>query len=184
MADAFPIHALLPGRLDTLGARAREHLCKDEQARGMKLAWDYVGDQLGDALKSVLGGDLVELLATAWAKAPELAALAKQAPGERTLVELAAHDFGHELNPVVAVTLGPCPCVELHFTLAIAAHVGGVRLAVVDGHIVGGDLGELWASAQLSCEGQPLHPKAESRKLPVPARFDFAAPGIAIPRLG
>lgn len=186
MVDHVPIHHLLPDRLESLAAEARERLCQDEQTRGMKLAWDFVGEQLGDALKSVLGGDLLDLLAAAWAEAPELAALADLAihpPGERSLIELGAHDFSHRLNPVVAVTLASCPCVELHFALDIAAHVGGVRLAVADGHIIGGDLGELWGSAQLSCEGQPLHPPSETRRLAVPASFRFDPPGIAIPRL-
>ena len=43
--------------------------------------------------------------------------------------------------------------------------------------------GELWASAQLSYEGTPLHPPQESAKVGVPGEFAFAAPGIQIPRI-
>ena len=186
MGGAVPVSALLPERLDSVAEQVRGRLCEDEQVRGMKLAWDYVGKELHGALASVLDCDLVDLLGKAWAEVAELAEFADPArhpPGERSVCALGEHDVAHELNPVVAVTIGSCPCVEIAFVLAVRAHVGGVRLTVADGHILGGDLGELWASAELSLEGVPLHPPAESRKVRVPGEFAFAAPGIPIPRL-
>ena len=161
-------------------------MCDDEQIGGMKLAWDFIGGELMNALKSVLDCDLLEVLAGAWAKAAPLAEFAdpaKHPPGERSVVELGEHDISRELKPVIGVTIGTCPCVELNFTFALAAHVSGVRLAILDGHITGGDLGELWASAQLSYEGVPLHPEQESTRIAVPGEFIFAAPGIKIPLL-
>ena len=186
MAEGIPLHALLPARLDSLADEVKARLCEDEQVGGMKLAWDFIGTELGNSLKSVLDCDVLEVLAGAWAKAAPLADLAdpiKHPPGERSLVELGGHDVNRDFHPVIAVSIGSCPCVELNFTLALAAHIGGVRLAVTDGHIVGGDLGEVWASAQLSYEGSPLHAPAESRKLALPAEFRFGPPGIALPRL-
>ena len=186
MAERITLGALLPAKLDNLDERVKARLCEDEQVGGMKLAWDFIGDQLGEALESVLDCDLLEILGGAWAKAAPLAELAdpaKHPPGERSLVELSKHEVNREFHPVIAVTIGSCPCVELQFTFAIAANIGGVRLAVIDGHIVGGDLGEVWASGQLSYEGTPLHPPSESRKLALPAEFRFDPPGIEIPRL-
>lgn len=187
MADGIPLSALIPDRLDSLAERARARLCDDQEVGGMKLAWDYIGNELGHALTSVLDCDLLEVLATAWAEAAPLAAFADPAmhpAGERSVVELGEHEFSRELHPVVAVTVGSCPCVELDFVLALRAHVGGLRLSILDGHIVGGNLGELWASAQLSYEGVPLHPPSESRKIEIPGDFQFRPPGIRIPRLG
>ena len=186
MTDRFPLSALLPERLDSLADQVKSRLCEDEQVGGMKIAWDFVGRELAASLKSVLDCDLLEIFASAWAKAAPLADLADPArhpPGERSLVELGSHDLKRDFHPVIAVTIGPCPCVELHFTFALSAHIGGVRLAVTDGHIVSGDLGEVWASAQLSYEGTPLHPPPESRKLALPAELRFDPPGIEIPRL-
>ena len=186
MADRVPLSALLPQKLDSVAERVRSRLCEDEQARGLKLAWDFVGTQLNDALKSVLDCDLLDILGGVWAQAAPLADFAdpdKHPPGERSLVELGAHELTRELNPVIAVTIGPCPCVELAFTFTLTANIGGVRLAIVDGHIVGGDLGELWASGELSYQGVPLHPAQESRRIELPGEFAFAPPGIAIPRL-
>lgn len=186
MADDLTLASLLPARLDSLDKQVKARLCQDDQVGGMKLAWDYIGGELGVALKSVLDCDLLEIFASAWAKAAPLAELADPArhpPGERALVELGSHDLKRDFHPVIAVTIGSCPCVELHFTLALAAHIGGVRLAVTDGHIISGDLGEVWASAQLSYEGTPLHPPLESRKLALPAELRFDPPGIEIPRL-
>ena len=169
-----------------MAEQVRTKLCDNEEIGGMKLAWDFIGKELHGALKSVLDCDLLEVLAGAWAQAAPLAAFADPAqhpPGERSVVELGEHDVTRELQPVIAVTVGSCPCVELNFTFTVAAHVSGVRLSIVDGHIVGGDLGELWASAQLSYEGTPLHPPAESTKIAIPGEFSFTPPGINIPRL-
>ena len=55
--------------------------------------------------------------------------------------------------------------------------------SIVDGHIVGGDLGEAWATAQLSYEGTPLHDATESNKISIRGEFRFASPGIRIPLL-
>jgi hypothetical protein len=178
--------ALVPERLDSVAEQVRTKLCDDRQVGAMNLAWDFIGGELGKALKSVLDCDLLEVLGGVWAKAAPLAGFAdpdQHPPGERSVVELGEHDITRELNPVIAVTIASCPCVELSFTFTLAAHVGGVRLAIVDGHIVGGDLGELWASAQLSYEGTPLHPPQESARIGVPGEFQFAPPGIKIPRL-
>ena len=186
MVDRVTLGDLLPDRLDSMAERVRTRMCDDEQIGGMKLAWDYIGGELHKALKSVLDCDLLEVLAGAWAKAAPIAALAdpeQHPPGERSVVELGEHDVTRELHPIIAVTVGPCPCVELKFLFAVTAHIGGVRLSVVDGHIVGGDLGELWTSAQLSYEGTPLHPPQESAKVAIPAEFSFAPPGIKIPRI-
>lgn len=186
MADRVTLGALLPERLDSMAEQARTRLCDNEEIGGMKLAWDFIGKELHSALKSVLDCDLLEMLGGAWAKAAELAAFAdpgKHPPDERSVVEIGEHDVSRELQPVIAVTVGSCPCIELKFKFTLAAHVSGVRLSIVDGHIVGGDLGELWASAQLSYEGTPLHPPAESTRIAIPSEFHFAPPGIKIPRL-
>ena len=186
MANHIPLSALIPDRLDSLADRVKARMCDDQQIGGMKLAWGFIGDELQKAIKSVLDGDLLDVLGGAWAKAAPLADLAdpaKHPPGERSLVKLGEHDISRELQPVVAVTIGSCPSVELNFTLALAAHISGVRLTIVDGHLVDGDLGELWASAQLSYEGTPLHSPQESTKIGVPGEFSFTPPGIKIPLL-
>lgn len=186
MADRIPLSALLPDRLDSIADRAQARLCDNEEIGGMKLAWDFIGKELHKALKSVLDHDLLDILGRAWAEAAALAEYAdpqKHPRGERSVVALGEHELAHDLRPVVAVTVGSCPCVELEFVLALTAHVGGVRLSILDGHVVGGDLGELWASAQLSFEGRPLHPPRESTRFGVPGEFHFGAPGIEIPWL-
>ena len=183
MPEPTLLHSLLPDRLDSLADKVKARLCEDEKTGGMKLAWGFIGRELRGALCSVLDGDLLELLAKSWAESEPLVKLASasvRAPGERLLVALAEHDITREVHPVVAVTIGECPCVELHFTFAVSAHVGAVRLAVLDGHIRGGDLGEVWGSGQLSLGGVPLHPKAESRKIALPAEFHLAPPGVSI----
>ena len=186
MARSVTLGGLLPDKLDSVADRARERMCDDEEIGGMKLAWGYIGKELNKALKSALDCDLLDVLGNSWAQFGELTAFADPArhpPGERSVVELGEHELTRELSPVIAVTVAPCPCIELEFLLALSATVGGVRLSIVDGHIVGGDLGELWASAQLSYAGTPLHPAQESARVGVPGEFSFAAPGIKIPSI-
>jgi hypothetical protein len=187
MADAVRLNALLPDRLGSVAGQIRDRLCQDEQVNGMKLAWDFVADKLQEALKSALDCRVVDILAECWARAAPVAKIVESAgrpSGEPCVIQLGEHELSRELKPVVAVTIGSCPCVELNFLFEVSAHIGGVRLSIVDGHIVGGDLGEAWASAQLSYEGVPLHPASESRKLSIGGVFEFASPGIAIPGIG
>lgn len=186
MADILKLNALLPERLDEVGQRARQKLCENENVGGMRLAWDYIGSQLNSALGEALDCDVMEVLAKGWASADLLADFANsgtQSAGGRSVVELGAHEISRELKPVIAVTIGSCPCVEIEFGFTVSAHFGGVQLSIVNGHITGGQAGEGWASAQLSCEGVPLHDAAETRKLPIPATFQFDEPGVPIPAL-
>jgi len=187
VVDRVPLSALLPDRLDSMAERVKTKLCEDDEVGGMKLAWGFVGNEIFNALKSVLDCDLLEILGKGWAQAGALADFAdpaKHPPGERSVIELGEHDVSRELHPVIAVTVGSCPCVELKFTLTVTAKVGGVRLSILDSHIVGGDLGEAWASAQLSYEGVPLHSASDTKKISIPGEFGFASPGIQIPRIG
>lgn len=185
MLRSVALGELLPDKLDSVAEQVRERLCDNEEIGSMKLAWDYIGKELHKALKSLLDRDLLDVLGKMWSEFSEIAALAdpaKHPPGERSVVALGEHELKRELHPVIAVTVGPCPCVELKFLFALTANISGVRLTVTDGHIVGGDLGELWASAQLSYEGAPLHPPQETAKVAVPGEFAFD-PAIKIPRL-
>ena len=174
---------LLPERLDGLSGRVRGHLSESDQAECAKVAWNSVGPQLKAALEQALDCDLMPVIAKAWKSSQLLAQYGdpeKHPPGERSVVELCGHELTRELKPVLTVTVGPCPPIELQLTLAVSASFDGVRLVIVDGHIIGGDLGTATASAQLSLNGQPLHDPAESRPAPLPGRFAFDPPGIAL----
>ena len=186
MADGLKLNALLPGQLDEVGRRARQKLCEDENVGAMNLAWDYIGTQMNGALGKALDCDLMEVLAEGWAGAELLADFAQsgsRSAGGRSVIELGGHDLSRELKPVIAITIGSCPCAKIEFEFTVSANFSGVQLNIVDGHITGGRTGEAWASAQLSCEGVPLHDAAETRKLPIPVEFTLDAPGVPIPGL-
>jgi hypothetical protein len=177
---------LLPERLDRVGEEARKTLSENEDIGCMKLAWDYVGTELGEALKSALDCDAFTVFAKSWASAQQLADYAdpaKHPPDERAVVELGSHEVSRALEPVIAVTISSCPCIELKFTFTVTGNFGGVALTALNAHIIGGRAGDAWATAQLSYNGIPLHEPAESRKLALPGTFDFPEPGIPIPRL-
>ena len=187
MSEAVKLSQLLPDRLDNVGEQTRQVICENEDISRMSLAWNYVGSQLEGALRTALDCDAIGVFGKCWSTMALLGEYAdpeKHPAGERAVVELGAHELGRELHPVIAVTIGECPCVELKFTFAVTGHFGGVKLTVGDGHILSGATGEAWASAQLSLGGIPLHEPAESRRLALPGEFAFAAPGVPIPRIG
>lgn len=185
MSDTVKLAMLLPDGLADLGEEVRGRLSDEDRSSCAAAAWDMVGPQLRSALEGVLDCDLFELLAKAWAASDLLASYGDPAlhpPGERALVELAGHELVREVKPVITVTVGPCPPVELEFALALTASFTGVRLAIADRHIVGGDLGAAKASAQLSLNGKPLHEPKDSREIALPGRFELDPPGVALGR--
>ena len=187
MAESIRLSQLLPDRLDSIERPIRERLCQDKEVNGLALAWEVVGGKVQEALKSALDCNVVDILAECWSRAPQVAELLASAgrlSDDSCIIELGEHELSHELNPVVAVRIGSCPCIELNFALTVSARIGGAQLSIVNGHIASGELGEAWAGGQLSYEGIPLHSELESRKLSIGGGFEFTPPGIAIPGLG
>jgi hypothetical protein len=136
------------------------------------------------ALRSVLDCDLIETLAKAWTTARALQDYAeptKHPPGEVSVVHLGEREVERELHPVVAVTIGQCDCMELRFTLCLAATFSGLAVSIKAPYITGGSAGDLKVSAQLKYGEVKLHKAAESRKIELPGRFAFSAP-LEIPR--
>lgn len=175
---------LLPERFDGLEDQVKAQLEADPQAGGSKLAWDLIGSEVEGALRSVLDCDLVETLAKAWTTARALqdyADPAKHPPGETSVVHLGERKVERELHPVVAVTIGSCECMELRFTLCLAAQFSGLALSIRSPYITGGTAGDLEASAQLKYGEVALHKPLEPRKLVLPGRFGFRQP-LEIPR--
>ena len=175
---------LLPERLDGLEERVKEQLSADPEVGRNKLAWDLIGSEVEGALRSVLDCDLVETLAKAWTTARALQAYAdpdKHPPGEAAVVHLGERVVERELHPVVAVTIGQCECMELRFTLTLAAEFSGLALSIRAPYITGGSAGDLKANAQLKYGEVALHKAAESRKVALPGRFRFDPP-LEIPR--
>jgi hypothetical protein len=179
MAETIKIAELFPDRLDGLAAAAHEALCKDAEVAGQKLAWDLVSSRVGQALRQLLGCDLFDVLARGWSDSPVLRSYAAAMTEPSAKLDFGEHQLSRELNPTIAVTVGNCPCIELQFTVALAARFSGLRLEVTNRHITGGSPGAVSASAELSIGDVILH-EAKSRELELPKRFSFPAPGIPI----
>lgn len=187
MDEARPrVADLLPERLDGLEERVKDRLFEDPEVGRTKLAWDLIGSEVERALRSVLDCDLVDALAKAWAAAASVRDYgdpAKHEPGETAIVHLGEQEFERELHPVVGVTIAGCECLELRFTLSLAAQFSGLALSIRAPFITGGSAGDLKASAQLSYGEVPLHPPQESRKIELPGRFSLGSP-LEIPGPG
>jgi hypothetical protein len=179
VAETIKVADLLPDRMAGFGTAAREALCKDAEVAGQQLAWNYVSSHLQQALRQALDCDLFDVLASGWAQSPLLQSYVAALAKPTAEVHIGAHDLTRELYPVVAVTIAPCPCIELEFTLCLAASFSGLQLDIADRYITGGIPGDVSASAALSFKGIPLH-QAESRKLELPGRFRFEGRGIPI----
>jgi hypothetical protein len=175
---------LLPERFDGLEERVKSQLSEDPGTGGNKLAWDLIGSEVEGALRSVLDCDLIETLAKAWTTARALqdyADPAKHPAGEAAVVHLGEREVERELHPVVAVSIGGCPPMELRFTLTLAAHFSGLAVTIRAPRVTGGSAGDVKVSAQLSYGEVKLHKAAESRKIALPGHFRFDPP-LEIPR--
>lgn len=184
--DGLKLSALLPDNLERASKEAILDLQSRENVGCLKVAWNLVDGQLQKALQGALDYDVLELVGEAWAKARLLSEFAdpkKHPPGERSVVPIGGREFSREVYPTLSVQVGSCPCVDLKFTFAVSAHLGGVELIVSDAHIRGGNLGEAWVSAQLSYNKIPLHDQAESKKIRLDGDFNFPGDGIEIPKL-
>ena len=170
---------LLPESLEGMADRVKERLAADPQVGRHKPAWDLIGSEIEVALRSVLDCDLIETLASAGTTARALQDYAdpdKHPPGEASVVHLGERTIERELHPVVAVTIAGCDCMELRFTLCLAAHFSGLALSIRAPHVTGGAAGDLKASAQLKYGEAALHKPQESRKIDVPGRFVLRTP--------
>ncbi|MEO6925864.1 MAG: hypothetical protein ABI129_04275, partial [Rhodanobacter sp.] len=157
-------------------------LCKEPGISQTRLAWGFIGSESTQAVQSVLGYDVFELVAHGWCVAEELHEYTdpvRHPPGERSIVHLGKHKFVKVLYPVLDITIGPIKCASLRFTLELAANFRAVALSISDGHITGAGAGDGYVSAQLKYAEVTLH-NQESRKVPCPVRIDFRAPGLVI----
>ena len=174
---------LLRERL-TLGPEAEAAMRSDSGDAGAGIAWDFISDQAGEALRSLLDCDLLELIARGWLQADALRVYADPArhpPGENAVVPLAGHKIARDIHPVLEIGVAGLPPVRLRFTVSLAAHFKGLSLSISDGHVTGGATGEAWVSAALKYGGVKLTKEGETRKLRLPGRFAFASPGLRIP---
>jgi hypothetical protein len=182
--DGMKVADLLPVRL-TLGPEAEAAMHGAAGGGGgARLAWDLIADQAGEALRGLLDCDPIELLAKAWLEAQALrdyADPAKHPPGETSLVPLAEHKFVRDLHPTLEVAVAGCPPARLRFTVSLAAHFKGLTLSIRDGHVTAGAVGEAWVSAIVRYGDVALTSEKESKKVKLPGRFAFAAPGLRIP---
>jgi hypothetical protein len=182
-ANGMTVADLLPVRL-SLGPEAEAAMQGAAGGGGARLAWGFIADQAGEALRSLLDCDPIELLAKGWTEAQALrdyADPAKHPPGETSLVPLAEHKFERDLHPTLELAVAGCPPVRLRFTVSLAAHFKGLTLSIRDGHLTGGAVGEAWVSAVVKYGDVPLTGEKESKKLKLPGRFAFAVPGLRIP---
>jgi hypothetical protein len=146
------------------------------------VAWGVIGSQAGDALKSVLNMDALDVLGSAWAMAKQLHEFtdrSKHPEGERSVAYLGNHKFTKSMYPILAVTIEPFKCVNLRFTLNIVANVRAVALTILNGYITGAGAGDLDLGAQLNLGNLALN-KLQSKKMQFPSIVALKAPGVAI----
>lgn len=183
MADqtGFPLSALLPNDLD-LGQKVKDNVSAPG-AGTVKLAWDVVGAQACSALNSVLNADVFDVVGGAYTTLKDLheyTDLAKHPKGEQSVVFLGEHSFSTNVLPALHVTIGTVPPFTMQFTLNIAVNVRAIALSICDGFITSFGHGDGDLSAQLKYGELEIMSKQESKKVQLPAHFDFKAPGLAI----
>jgi hypothetical protein len=177
-----PVRDLLPASFDRMADTMQTELCKQDGVTRGRLAWGFVGSEASTAVRSVLDGDVFELVAHGWCAAKELYEYtdpSRHPPNERAIVHLGEHAFVKVLHPVLEVMVGPSHCGSLRFTLELAANFRAVALAIVRAHIVAVDGGDGSVSATLKYGDVTLY-DAETRKVAFPAHLALRPPGLAI----
>src|SRR3954471_12075758 len=115
MADAVKAADLLPKRIGGLGRAARQALCNDAKVAGQQLAWGYVASRLDEALREALDFDLFDAFANGWGESPWRGSYAAAMTQPSAEVRLGAHELALKLHPSIALTIAPCPYMNLDF---------------------------------------------------------------------
>jgi hypothetical protein len=179
--SALQVRDLLPDGLQ-LGQTVEEAVRSNRDMGAAKFAWGVIGSEATSALKGVLDLDVFDVVARVWCGAKELhdfADRSKHPAGERSVLYLGEHAFTKTMYPTLAITIGPYKCPPLRFTLELVATIRSIALSICDGCITGLGSGDGDISGRLSYGDIDLT-KRQSKKVPLPARVEFKAPGLAI----
>ncbi len=99
----------------------------------------FVKDKVRDGVVAALDMDVLELIATAWAKVDDLADVAdasRRTPGQTTHVFLAKHDVICENKLNVALEFAGVPAVTDHLRIKLTAKFEGIGMTIDGGYIV------------------------------------------------
>ena len=183
MSDSgVTVTGLLPDTFKNMESAVKNELSKDTALGVAGKLWGLIGSAATDAIRNRLNFDVVDLLGCGWVVARELHEYKdpqKHPANETSIVYLGQHKMKTNIHPVVILTLGPIRR-EVPFTLELTAQVNSVALLIRNGHITGAGTGDCFVKAQLKLRDIPLHEPIKSRKVTLPGRHDFQAPGITI----
>lgn len=174
---------LLPTELPGMRDAVEQELRREPVAGGGKLAWEFIGSEATDAVREALDCDLFEILAQAWCKVRALHEYTDETRhprDEKSVVHLGEHEFPTTIPIVLTAMIGPIPGPTLRFALELIAHFNSAALSIRGGHIIAIAAGDCLVSAQLKYGKVDLHDAAQSRKVTLPGRIRFDAPGLAI----
>jgi hypothetical protein len=181
MADQLQVRDLLPGSLQ-IEQTMKDALSQDHELGAQKLAWNFIGSQASDALKSVLNIDALQVLGSAWCVAKQLHDFtdpSKHPKGERSVVYLGSHKFKKTVYPELEVTIALFKPVKLRFTLDLLADIRSIALGICDGFITSTGGGDGALSAQLKYGDLALN-RPQQKKVQFPGGYTFKAPGLTI----
>ena len=175
------IRDLLPDSLQ-VEQTMKDALTQQHGTGAARLAWGVIGSQASDALKNVLGINVLDALGQAWSVVSQLHEYtdrSKHPEGERSVVYLGGHKFVKTLYPQLTVTIEPLQPVMLRFALDLAADIRSVALSICNGYITSTGAGDGTLNAQLKYGDLPLN-KPQQKKVQFPGSFAFKTPGLAI----
>ena len=183
MSDSgITVTGLLPDTFKNMESAVKNELSNDPATSVASKFLGLIGSAATDAIRNRLNFDVVELLGCGWVVARELHEYKdpqKHPPSETSIVYLGQHKLKTDVHPVVVLTIGPIRR-EIPFTLEMTAQVNSFALLIRDGHITGAGTGDCFVEAQLKCGEIALHDPIKSRKVTLPGRHDFQAPGLTI----
>ncbi len=168
--SGYTLRQLAPNRLDHVRDAVKRARERDPNLRSQKLpgvalgvAEKAVAERVLDALRGV---DLFDLIARAWAKAPELqqaADEAEQSVDKTSDIRLGGHDLSIDLLPLADITFATFGKMTVEFKLELSVGLSTADLTICERKIVRIGKTEGQVTATFSCGvlslGHPLKSK-------------------------
>lgn len=136
-----------------------------------------------EAAAARLDTPLADLLTAAWARHPDIQALAdalRHPAAEETLAELAKHDFGWSYQPEVEIVINESTTIPIPLAISVGVTVLAGVLVVQGGRFRELRAGKLTVGATATVAGQVVAKRSKEVALPGVLRFGEA--GVPIIR--
>lgn len=180
------VSTLFPSEFDGMDEVLRNEVGRDT-GLGQKIipgfAWRIIGTKANKAIHAALNFNVVELLARAWCRAPELHEYndARKFPADvEWTVFLGQHELSSGVEPILQLLFKDINLKEERFTVEVGADVHSAVLSIRGGKITAIVAASCALTAQLKYKDLRFHNPLKTREFDLVQRYEFNPPGLQI----